>query len=103
MNYISEELRQFLTEWHTHATKKQRTPPFKNHAGLCANLILWCDHNDNWNRQKLYDELLDLLYNEFGVTDYPFGKEDYLWRSRSENQHRNVRRLVWVEKKLNIS
>lgn len=41
MNYISKELRQFLTDWYVHATQKQSTPPFKNHAGLCANLVMW--------------------------------------------------------------
>ena len=103
MNNISKELRQFLTEWYVHATQKQQTPPFKNHAGLCANLVLWSDYHNNLNRQKLYNELIDLLYNEFGVTDYPFGKDDYLQRSRSNTQHYNHKRVVWVEKKLNIS
>ena len=100
--YISKELRKFLTEWYEHATKKQQTPPFKNHAGLCANIVLWCDYYRYEGRQRIYEELIRMLYDEYGVNDYPFGKEDYLWRSRAKNQQYNMERVNWVRKKLGL-
>lgn len=89
---MSEQMREFLTEWLAWALADAPVhPAFVAHKGLCGNLYQWsCYDND------LSDELEELLN---GVV-YPFGESDYNLDRKFQTQHHNAKRLAWVLEQL---
>lgn len=88
---MSPELIEFLSDWLAWARGGAGSDlKFSRGCGLC------------WGcSKKLSRELRRILMEEFGTkSEYPFGKTNYHDRAFNRTQHEDLRRLDWVEKKL---
>lgn len=101
MKLVSDDLKQFLTEWNHWAKQGAITTKFNRSWGLCSNLEDWCDSNDKTEQEfyNLYDELRE-AYSEY--TDhsgyFPFGGCDlYFEEFENRTAHLNWQRLAFVK------
>lgn len=69
-------------------------PTFTRRYGLCMNLNLWSDYDE-----ELRQELRGLFAQDFGTTYTPFG-EHYDKEFRNSIMHLNEARINWVRKQL---
>lgn len=95
---ISKELYTFFKEWLEWAEDGGKEGGvFYNHAGLCSNLVSWCDSKES---ELAQDELTWLLMHSGLDVNYPFSQEDYLRRLFNDTQHECPMRLAFVREQI---
>lgn len=93
---MSPELRKALTDWLEWAESGgPEGDPFSRAFGLCTNIDAVAGDN-------VLCEMREMLWDDLGDDDTPFGADDYFRRGKNSTQHECPRRLAWVRKVLEI-
>lgn len=101
------ELLKFYKDWLAAATKDDADlnehPVFRNDLGLCGNLEMWCEEDfceEDPVANKAYLCMLSQFQHAGLNTTYPFGEMEYHKGYWSDDQHKDPKRLAWVEARI---
>lgn len=108
MTKMSDELRDILEAWLSWAEGGAVTQEFDVKQGLCYHVY----HNRYVGREvqvgrctskkDVFEELEELMHEDFGDNPYPFGFNDFDHRRETGTMHLCPKRLAWVRKVLGV-
>jgi hypothetical protein len=101
---MTKMMKKFLTEWYEWAKDGLTHPVFEDRVGLCTSLSRWAVANgcNSYDKERLQAELKNMFFNQGLDELYPFGSENYRKDQKYGEQHKNPKRLAWVETQLGV-